>query len=637
MGKPFKVELDAFREVYAWAIAAPLEVMISNLRVAAHLPLLAVGSGGSFSAAQHVAGLHAYACGSPAYAATPMQMGHDLEQVSNVAVHILSASGSNVDVLAAVERAINAEPAQLLLTTAVRHSRAAAMLPPVARVTEFELPTGRDGFLATNSLLAFATLFTRAYQEIGSDVGTALPSQLDELLGVDPEELRARLRDETAGLWTRDTMLVLHCPATRAAAVDLESKFSEAALGNVLISDLRNFAHGRHHWLAKRGGSSCVLALADGPNEELARRTLSAIPRDVPQATYVAFGDYAASGLAALISSIFIAEAAGNARGIDPGRPGVPSFGRRIYHLRPTKERHAVAVSTKVAVQRKTGYTWAHLARTGASRSWQNAYQLFVDGLASARFGAVVLDYDGTMCDVTNRFGSMDADIARLLNEFLKQGVVVGIATGRGKSVRTAVQSLIDRPNWPNVWIGYYNCSDIARADDDTRPAVAPIDACLQDVYERVSTDPSLTSAKLTLRPSQLTIEAPDLTSPALWDRLALRLSATNTRLVASSHSIDVLSPTVTKLALVKHLRGDRESALQILCIGDRGRWPGNDHELLSTKYSLSVDDVSPDRGSCWNLAPPGVRGPAATCYYLNLLKQTRSGLRFRATGFRHA
>jgi hypothetical protein len=67
-------------------------------------------------------------------------------------------------------------------------------------------------------------------------------------------------------------------------AVDLESKFTEAALGNLQAADYRNFAHGRHHWLAKRGHESAVLALISEADRELAERTLNLIPREVPQA-----------------------------------------------------------------------------------------------------------------------------------------------------------------------------------------------------------------------------------------------------------------------------------------------------------------------------------------------------------------
>ena len=65
----------------------------------------------------------------------------------------------------------------------------------------------------------------------------------------------------TAPIWTRPTTLVLHGPSTRIGAVDLESKFTEAALGHLQLADYRNFAHGRHNWLAKRGETSSVLFL----------------------------------------------------------------------------------------------------------------------------------------------------------------------------------------------------------------------------------------------------------------------------------------------------------------------------------------------------------------------------------------
>jgi len=66
-----------------------------------------------------------------------------------------------------------------------------------------------------------------------------------------------------------------------------------------------------------------------------------------------------------------------------------------------------------------------------------------------------------------------------------------------------------------------------------------------------------------------------------------------------------------------------------VLCVGDRGRWPGNDYALLSGPHSLSVDEVSPDPGSCWNLAIPGCRGAAAAIAYLKCLRKTKDGLKF--------
>ena len=43
----------------------------------------------------------------------------------------------------------------------------------------------------------------------------------------------------------------------------------------------------------------------------------------------------------------------------------------------------------------------------------------------------------------------------------------------------------------------------------------------------------------------------------------------------------------------------------------------GNDFALLHGPYSLSVDEVSLEPSSCWNLAMPGSRGVQALHWYL--------------------
>jgi hypothetical protein len=66
--------------------------------------------------------------------------------------------------------------------------------------------------------------------------------------GLEPRHrLLAMPTSKLADMWERRTTVVLHGPATRVGAIDLESKFTEAALGNLQVADWRNFAHGRHH------------------------------------------------------------------------------------------------------------------------------------------------------------------------------------------------------------------------------------------------------------------------------------------------------------------------------------------------------------------------------------------------------
>ena len=56
-------------------------------------------------------------------------------------------------------------------------------------------------------------------------------------------------------------MILAYDPLVAEASLLLETNIWEAALGNVQTTDLRNFAHGRHHWLAKRAGFTSILAV----------------------------------------------------------------------------------------------------------------------------------------------------------------------------------------------------------------------------------------------------------------------------------------------------------------------------------------------------------------------------------------
>src|SRR5262249_39580512 len=135
-----------------------------------------------------------------------------------------------------------------------------------------------------NSLLAFVTLLARAYgtefQECSPDFDTQTGNILALLRNDRHWETWHKL---TILLWTRNTTLVLHGSTTRVGAIDLESKFTEAAVGNLQIADYRNFAHGRHHWLAKRASESAVLVFVSEADQALAERTLALIPQEIPQ------------------------------------------------------------------------------------------------------------------------------------------------------------------------------------------------------------------------------------------------------------------------------------------------------------------------------------------------------------------
>ena len=94
-----------------------------------------------------------------------------------------------------------------------------------------------------------------------------------------------------------------------------------------------------------------------------------------------------------------------------------------------------------------------------------------------------------------------------------------------------------------------------------------------------------------------------------IWDKLLKGIHVWR-----SSHSMDiVVYHEVSKLRVI-------EDTANTLCIGDYGSVEGNDYELLTCPASLSVDKVSKNAGSCWNIAPAGMKGLDATLYYLSRL-----------------
>jgi hydroxymethylpyrimidine pyrophosphatase-like HAD family hydrolase len=441
-------------------------------------------------------------------------------------------------------------------------------------------------------------------------------------------------------LWTKDTLVVLHGASTRSAAIDLESKFTEAALGNVQIADYRHFAHGRHHWLAKHADRTAVLALSTPDEEQTARNTIDLIPKKIPiHRLGIPFRGVLAN-LAALVNVLHIVGSAGRARGIDPGRPGVPGFGRRIYHLKAREysdnSNSGLPTREAIAVERKTRTAIEKLEGENRLAGWRRAYADFVHQLERTPFQGIVFDYDGTLCDERHRRAGLTPEIARSLNSLLRTGRPIGIATGRGKSVREALQKCIPKKYWSAVLIGYYNGGDLALLSDNDRPDGSPTTCeTLQPIAKAINDHALLTQlADFEFRFPQIKVEPKKpCTAELVWDLLQQIVHSVEGPAVSvlrSSHSIDVVAPNVTKRSVVSHLVEmiDVESP-SILCIGDRGQWPGNDFDLLNGSFSLSVDEISSEQDRCWNLALPGHRGPQAVAEYIRGLRSTAAGWRF--------
>jgi len=605
VGKTYAKELAALGDTYQWAHSGTIEPIKDFVADAHGRPLVAVGSGGSATAAHLAALLHRFQAGSFARYTTPLELLLSEPNLRDAAVLLLSASGKNRDVLAALECCIQRDARTVATLCTRRGSPLATRARRFERgyVFEEDAPSGKDGFLATNSLLATCIFIARAY-------GAKLP-----------ERFSAEGPWQVPDVSGRYVVEVLHGGWSSPVATDLESKLNESAIASAQLSDYRNFGHGRHFWLARRASDTIVVALITPETSRLAARTCALLPQEVPVFELRTIHEGPLGTIDLLLQGFHLVGILGGRQAFDPGRPTVPEFGRKLYHLAPP----VPADDPPAPVVRK-------LARAINSEHHQQAEVVaalgcFIERLRSTKLGGIVLDYDGTLCARAERFGMLRPELAGECRRLLEGGLILGIATGRGRSVRESLQKTLPQSLWGRVIVGYYNGGEIASLVHDNVPsrdahAEPPLDAA-QSLLKH---DPILNGfASLTVRRRQITVEPKRRVSThALMSHVMTVLGPMEehgVRVLASSHSVDVLPPGVGKLAVVEHVRRRIRKGTQVLCIGDRGAWPGNDCALLSHEPSLSVDEVSASLATCWNIAPPGVSGADATLRYLQSIR----------------
>jgi D-arabinose 5-phosphate isomerase GutQ len=609
MGKAFASELDALGDTLTWALACDVTSLERFVADVADRTLVAIGSGGSLTACHFAALLHRTRHRRPAHFTTPLDVLSIPAGLHHAGVFLASASGKNKDVLAALDACIEEEvPAVAAITLRSNNPlKDAASTFARARVLAADVPTGKDGFLATNSLVATCALVARAY---GFEIS---PLELPR------KSVEGRVFED------RHMVQILHGGWGSPVGTDLESKLNESALAAAQVADYRNFGHGRHLWLAKRAHETVVIALVTPETAAIAASTLKILPASVAVVRLETALDGPSGTIDLLLQAFNLVQGVGNTRGQDPGRPHVPDFGRKLYRLAPPRVRPTV----DVPIARKL---WASPRAGVDAKGFQQGLRQFLALARAAEIGAVALDYDGTLCAKDDRFEGLREDLVTECSRLLEAGLHLGIATGRGRSVREELRKVIDPTLWARVKIGYYNGTDLGALGNDNVPTRdGPSEPVLQRAQALLLADAWLAAtAKVDSRPHQITIEPRDATSTdALAAHVMARLGpldGAGVRIVVSSHSLDVLGPTRGKGSLVSSLREQIGRGLDVLCIGDRGAWPGNDYALLSEPLSLSVDQVSSLTDVCWNLAPRGVSGPDATLLYLRAIR-ARGGI----------
>jgi len=222
----------------------------------------------------------------------------------------------------------------------------------------------------------------------------------------------------------------------------------------------------------------------------------------------------------------------------------------------------------------------------------------------------LVLDFDGTCCETLLRLKGMDDEVTREIRRLLAAGLHIAFASGRGDSLYKELRERLEPTTWDRVLLGCHSGSTLVRLSGEWIEAPPHTEFLALDEEMRTQGISQVAGYRIRAKGGQYTIECSDAQGARrafLLGSDAVRARA-GWRVFRSSHSVDILTETAGKLAVVKWLAADAQSdaSTQLLRIGDRGEVFGNDRELLSGGLSLSVDGVSPDLESCWLFGDEG-------------------------------
>jgi hydroxymethylpyrimidine pyrophosphatase-like HAD family hydrolase/fructoselysine-6-P-deglycase FrlB-like protein len=614
----FDQKLVTLPATWSRALQADIEALRDDLISGFGLESLVVGSGGSFVTALLIAELAEILGGCLARALTPMELVAFPERARSRHVWLVSASGSNTDILAAADCAIRAEARQISLIANQPETPLARLIADRAlraRTHMHQASDPNDGFLATHSLIMNAVLLARVAASIRGEPALPAWSEISLTKEFTFANWSTHIAASARNLFTRPTIIIAHDPALMPAAALLETNLWEAALANAQMVDLRNFAHGRHVWPHRRPEDVAVVGFVSDAALAIWNHIEMVLPPVIPRLAVTTDTTVTGSREASLLAAFELTRVAGQASGVDPGRPGVGDFGRELYKAANLtsyrrKDHHVQApVWRKLNAARTSG--WGAIG----VMDWERHLSHFLTELAATTFHGLVLDYDGTVVDTGRRRDPPEPAIAATLQRLLEQGVPIAFATGRGGSMADMLRRVLLPALWTRVLIGYYNGGLILDLSEEIPPGENRADLVAFDAAITQHRALSAVISERRFHRFQLSIvPRPPLAAIDLRALLEESMEAGRLpmmRSFCSAHAVDVLSDGVGKRNLLRHLEAQATGTTlpRFLCIGDSGAWPGNDFELLSAPLSLSVDRVSVEPDRCWNLLPAGVGG----------------------------
>lgn len=607
MGRPYKQELNAIESTYKYTENFDISKLIPFFSHNCDHPLLIIGSGGSYAVAKNFE-LCYQRYGGFAKTVTPYELQNEKYVIGNSKILIVTAGGNNPDTVGVYEYTRLYEPFEICVICMSKKSKISKLISKNKDAILFEgdIPFGKDGYLAVNSSVAMFGIVKKLMDFF----------ELNENNKININRLE-RQRKEIGGLLEKCTnIIVVYGGWGAPAACDLESKCSEAGLISVQYVDYRNFAHGRHNWIDKMPKTTSIVAISSAEERLIREKTLSKLPSELPRIFLASERKGSLASLELLIQVFYLVDILGDIRKIDPGRPQVPEYGSQLYHIKynlRTQDKYLKSIvkdTKEYCIYRKK----REIQDSRLYEYYDSMYDKFINELCREKYGALILDFDGTIVD--NREGLIADEIAQKLNDLLSGGIIIGFATGRGDSIIMPLQKIIQKEFWGNVYIGFYNGSFIGDLEGKNSLKEGKSEN-LEKFYGILEQIP-LIKDKLVDKGYQLSIRERDAYKLEFYFELINEImyyyKISNVNICRSGHAVDIIGKGCSKQRLVEYIR--EKQLYNVLCIGDEGIVYENDFNFLSLNNALSVDHQNILGRSGWNLAPAGCRGVNATKYY---------------------
>ncbi len=335
----FERKIKEFPKIIDWVGKLDVDALAKFVLNADVCNRMFIASGGTYSAAAF-AELLSIERGLMSKALTPMIYSGSRYHEIAANTLLLSASGNNMDIRRAYK--ICHESGRQGLTALVLSEKGGLqedMRKTDSRLLSYKQPTGNDGFLSTTTVLAFYLLLYKAYGYSDIDkLQEAIADADMDNINAFVQSLKSVPFDELTDhevflhkLEGIDSFFVLYGAKSYPVALDIESKFSEGALGNTQLADFRNFAHGRFNWFTQRPGQTGLICLQHPDDVEMSEELLGMLPMHVPTLRLRTKHASLLGSIDLLIKEHYLCSAIGEKWGLDISRPVVPEYGRILH------------------------------------------------------------------------------------------------------------------------------------------------------------------------------------------------------------------------------------------------------------------------------------------------------------------